>query len=355
MSYSKFGFNYPRLYGLAFFLSLLFAIPAVGDNVSDNPAQIPANRSENQTAAALSADAQPNLPAPSTSPPGVRFTLALDAGMREDNLDWSIAGDSSGSNPNILSELTWKNLRSYQVRLTSRMDIHDRFRISAALARGLIYEGENQDSDYLGDNRTLEWSRSNNASDDGQVWDFSLGLGPRFDFGLDYFALVPMLGFSYHVQKLTMSDGHQTIPPNGVFSGLDSTYDTEWQGPWLGISLELNAKQPLWFFQGVVFDLTFQYHWVDYEAEADWNLRETFAHPKSFEHKAYGYGMVYGLGATFFLSDRWSLALAFDYSEWETDNGTDRVFFSDGSSGTTQLNRVRWYAKTLSLGIAYHF
>lgn len=44
--------------------------------------------------------------------PTVRTSLSLDAGFRSDDLDWSIAGDADGNNPNILSELTWENIKS---------------------------------------------------------------------------------------------------------------------------------------------------------------------------------------------------------------------------------------------------
>lgn len=287
--------------------------------------------------------------------PKVRTSLSLDAGFRSDDLDWSIAGDADGNAPNILSELTWENIKSQQLRLTGTVDVQQRFVIRAAIGYGSIYEGQNQDSDYGGDNRTLEFSRSNNNSDDGRVWDVSIGIGPRLDFGLNFFSLVPMVGYSYHVQSLTMTDGYQTIPNTGAISGLDSSYETRWQGPWMGVKMTIDAMQPLWLFQDVAFHFSFEYHWADYEAEADWNLRPDFEHPKSFEHDADGFGLDYALGATFFLSDQFSFTLAYEFSEWQTEEGVDRVFFSDGTIGGTQLNRVRWTTRAWSLGVAYQF
>ena len=38
-------------------------------------------------------------------------------GYRADDLDWNIAGDINGNNPNVLSELTWDDVKSYQVKL----------------------------------------------------------------------------------------------------------------------------------------------------------------------------------------------------------------------------------------------
>lgn len=295
-----------------------------------------------------------------TTATGIKARLAIDLGLRQDNLDWNIAGDRSGNNPNILSELTWENLESYQLGLSGHVDIGRRLRLKGAVAYATIYEGKNQDSDYAGDNRTLEFSRSNNSADDGQLWDLSVGIGPRFDFGLAYFRLIPMVGYSYHAQHLTITDGVQTIdasvePDLGPISGLDSTYETRWHGPWLGVAVEIDAMQPLWFFRDVRFDFYMEYHWADYYAEADWNLRTDFRHPLSFSHDADGTGMIYGLGTTLFMTRHLALSIRLDYVRWETDDGIDRVYFADGSEGTTRLNRVRWDAQMFSVGISYHF
>jgi hypothetical protein len=291
-------------------------------------------------------------PAPSTPPkptPPLQTRLSLDLGFRSDDLDWNIAGDSNGNNPNILSELTWDDLKINQLRFSAQWEIVGRVYIETNASYGQIYEGENQDSDYLGDDRTLEFSRSNNNADDGHVWDLSFGIGPTFDFGLDYFTTTPLLGLSVHSQKLIMTDGYQTIPATGSFSGLDSSYETLWYGPWIGINLELKAGEPVWLHFG------FQYHWASYYAQADWNLRDDFEHPKSFEHETDGTGVVIELGATIFIKKWISVDLAFDYSKWETNEGTDRVFFADGRVGKTQLNRVRWSSRNVSAGVSFHF
>ena len=290
----------------------------------------------------------------------IQASLAADVGLRGDNLDWNIAGNVNGSNPNILSELTWKNIESYQYRLSGRVDIGRWIRIRSAIAYATIYSGKNQDSDYDGDNRTDEFSRSNNNSDHGRLWDANIGFGPRFDFGLDYFRLIPMAGYSYHVQHLTMTDGYQTIdtvgePDLGPFAGLDSSYESRWQGPFLGINMEINAQQPLWVFEAVTLNLYLEHHWANYNAKADWNLRTDYQHPVSFRHSADGTGLIYGLGAAFYFNPKLALSMALDASRWETDEGTDRVFLTSGAVGYTRLNRVRWDSKTFSLGMTYHF
>jgi len=39
-----------------------------------------------------------------------RFSLTVDSGLSQDSFEWTIAGDSQGKHPNILSELEWEKL-----------------------------------------------------------------------------------------------------------------------------------------------------------------------------------------------------------------------------------------------------
>ena len=107
----------------------------------------------------------------------------LSTGYRVDDLDWNIAGDINGNNPNIISELTWKDLESFQLKMAGKTTFQQLLMLRGSLAYSWIFDGENQDSDYAGDNRTFEYSRSNNNSDEGNMLDASFGIGWQFTFG----------------------------------------------------------------------------------------------------------------------------------------------------------------------------
>ncbi|UCD31543.1 MAG: autotransporter domain-containing protein [Desulfobacterales bacterium] len=279
----------------------------------------------------------------------IQSNVLVSVGYRMDDLDWNIAGDTAGENPNILSELTWSDLEIYQAKLRNVTIIRKIIYFRGALAYGWITGGENQDSDFIGDNRTQEFSRSNNNSDDGNIFDASLGIGHPFTFGNGKFRVTPLLGYSYHEQNLTISDGNQTIPPLGPFPNLDSTYETEWDGPWLGLDLVFQFNKKYTLFAEI------EYHWADFYAVADWNLRSDLAHPKSFEHVADGNGIVVSTGWTCLFHRHWALNIAFDYQTWSTDHGIDRVFTAGGAVAETRLNEVNWESFTAMIGLAYHF
>ena len=279
----------------------------------------------------------------------------LSSGYRIDDLDWNIAGDINGNNPNIISELTWKDLESFQLKMAGKTTFQQLLMLRGSLAYSWIFDGENQDSDYLGNDRTLEFSRSNNNSDEGNMLDASFGIGWQFTFGRSDFVMAPVIGYSYHEQNLTMTDGYQTIPPSGPFSGLDSTYETEWKGPWIGLDFTLRTDEKSKIMPEIETFISIEYHWADYYAEADWNLRTDFAHPKSFEHEADGQGFILNTGLKFIFNYNWLLNVNLDYQNWSTDPGIIRFFNADGTTPKQRLNEVNWTSCAIMAGIEYHF
>jgi hypothetical protein len=158
------------------------------------------------------------------------LNLSFYNGIRVDDLHWNVAGDIDGNNPNIISELTWSDLRIYQIKGCAEI-ISANFILLISFEYGCIITGKNQDSNYLGDDRTLEFSRSNNNAGSGYVLDGLFSAGYQFQLVYGLLRIVPLIGPSYHRQALRMTDGVQTIPPLGAYSeDLDSTYDTNWPG-----------------------------------------------------------------------------------------------------------------------------
>jgi hypothetical protein len=293
---------------------------------------------------------------------GAVLDLGLAAGVREDRLDWNIAGDRDGQNPDVLSEMKWRNLEIGQVKLNSKFTLPRVVHLRGSFGYGWIVNGDNRDSDYLGDNRTFEYSRTDNHADHGSVFDFSGAAGYPLAFGREVtITLRPLIGYSYHRQNLTITDGNQTIatpgltPGPGPFSGLDSHYDASWYGPWVGLEVEVGTEIPGGFIQRVEGFFGFEYHHADYRAQADWNLRQDLAHPNSFRHRADGVGYVFAGGLNLFFTPQWALTTEVVYQDWSTHQGRHRVYFADGGTASTQLNEVNWRSFGLGLGVTYRF
>ncbi|PHS29709.1 MAG: hypothetical protein COA95_11400 [Methylophaga sp.] len=278
-------------------------------------------------------------------------------GYRQDELNWSIAAISG--TPNIISELEWQDIEIAIVNIGTTLYLEPNWLLNVDLSYGHIFDGANQDSDYFGNNRTFEFSRSNNSADEGSVIDASIHAGYKW-LALNNeqatLYLIPKIGFSYHAQFLTMTDAKQTVattgitPPIGSFSGLHTTYDATWYGPWIGMDSELTIGKKL------TLGLNFEYHYAFYDATANWNLRSDFAHPESFTQEAEGYGLVGSVDAKYRLDNKVSLTLSVNYQDWQADrNGINEFFFSDGTSPTSAYNGVNWKSFGANLGLAYQF
>ncbi len=170
----------------------------------------------------------------------------------------------------------------------------------------------------------------------------------------DSYSITPIVGYALNQQNLTMTDGNQTVDlttanKTGSFSGLDSSYKTSWQGPFLGLSFNsnFNKKHDL--------EISGEYQIVDYNAEGNWNLRTDLAHPKSFEHSAQGSGKVINVKYSFKPGDSLSYSIALNYKRFETDAGNDRTFFSNGQNHDVRMDKAKWDSKGVNLGVGYEF
>lgn len=282
-------------------------------------------------------------------------TFWFGTGFRQDNLDWNIAGNSAGTNPNILSELKWTQIKSVPLYFNFDVVSSKLWLFSCDFTFSAIYSGKNQDSDYLNDNRTNEFSRSNNSAGDGYNLDLDLIVGHVFLLSSEQnpISITPLLGYARHAQHLTITDGVQTVSTDpsalGPFSGLDSSYDTTWNSLWIGF----DVKTP--FSRRLALDTGVQLHLADYFAEADWNLRADFQHPVSFTHEGTGYAWLARVGLIYKLSQQWGITITDVYQKWKISDGTDRLFRSTGAIVDTRLNQVNWNSNAVLIGAAYTF
>lgn len=285
-------------------------------------------------------------------------SFQLGTGYREDSLNFSLAGPFGS--PNILSELVWKDIESFQLSAITRGTIGSGmyFRLSGDYA--WILEGRNRDSDFDGDDMTLEFSRSLSDTK-GNLYDASIGCGRP----LSFFSMqvVPLVGFSVHGQNLHDTNGVQVIAENpdflGPFDGLHSSYTTLWYGPWAGLDLLFN-------YSSLSFWGTIEYHRVWYQGKGHWNLRTDFL--DDFRHDSCGNGFVAGVGVDWNLFYNLFLGFAFSIQEWHADAGVDKVRVGldvlDGQGNVvdvepieinTRLNGVNWHSWNASLTLTLLF
>jgi hypothetical protein len=223
-----------------------------------------------------------------------------------------------------------------------------------------IQKGKLRDSDYNGNDRTDEYSRSISESSGDRMWDLSLGAGYPFYLLGGRVMIAPLLGASLHRQDFRITDGNQVItwpqgPDTGPINGLNSTYRATWKGLWGGCDLryQIISKSQIKKIP-MELGISFEVHKVQYTAVADWNLRNDLQHPISFEHEADGIGYVLEGEWLVRLVPKWDIHLQLCYQKWSTDPGTDRVYLL-GDTTTTRLNGVNWQSRSFVLGVTYKF
>jgi hypothetical protein len=284
-----------------------------------------------------------------------KTTYDLSAGDRKDEVNYNFSGDMDGKNPNVYSELKWTDLKIYEVRLNGKSDINAKAFVEGSVGYGWIHSGHNQDSDYATDNRTGMFSRSENNAGNGHVVDGSIGYGYYVNKQKNNKAAL-LVGYSVNKQSLINTDGNQTFSdfiiqtqPIGPFSGLNSTFDTRWHGPYIGVSYEKQASAKLNFFT------RFEYHFTKYYAECNSNLSSAVAHPKSFEEIANGYGTVFSVGTDYQIDKEWALKAKMSFSRFKSKNGLFRQFIADGTTGETRLNEANWKSRVINLSLTKNF
>ena len=296
----------------------------------------------------------------------VKAESYIKTGYRRDDLDWSIAAPDG--HPNVLSELKWRDVEMATISTGTTLIFESNWLLNLDLLYGRIYNGDNQDSDYRGDNRTLEFSRSNNSGDEGSVLDVSVSTGYSWTVPFNpkstypNIEIRPQVGLSYYSQNFKITDGNQTLStpapefgideasPLGPFPGANTTYDSTWFGPWVGL------KSKLQFSESFTLAWNLEYHYANYDSTANWNLRGDLAHPESFTNEADGYGLIGDIGGELRLKQNLSLNLEVRYQDWQADShGKQTVFLSDGSSVNQPFNGVYWKSFGANIGLVYVF
>lgn len=286
---------------------------------------------------------------------GYTPSFEMRTGYRQDSTQYSIAGYDGV--PNFLSELTWDGIQSFEVGGHFRWSNASKLYMRGGLDIGWILAGEVQDSDYLGNDRTFEYSRSISDTTNGTMFDSNIGAGYRLDIPLTgnggQIHLMPLIGYGYFTQEYEMTNGKQVVALDesslGHFSGLQSVYESKWYGPWLGLDLELAFNNHHKLLGG------FGYHFVDYHGKGNWNLRSDLQHPVSFKHEASGDGILTSLQYNYTPTEQWSWSLGFTYRDFESEPGDKIAYFADGTSGTVPFNGVEWQSYSITLGLGYNF
>jgi hypothetical protein len=271
-----------------------------------------------------------------------KIQLSAGTGYQRENFHWSIAGNINGQNPNIYSELKWKAISGSLVGLELHWNIWKGFLFWGDYSRSFTTTGTSNDIDYQGNNRTNPIYNQNFNSNKGCTAAWSAGVGYMV-FKNKTLSISPYIGYGINYQS------YYLLGSNGNFSNLNTSYKTQWRGPFLELSSALQIINRLKVAAYI------SYSQVNYSATADWNLIETFQHPVSFRDSANGYGVDAGAKLIFSINHHFSINIGGAYFKWETGTGTDQLYLVTGQTDKTQLNGAVRNGFRLESGLSFAF
>lgn len=277
------------------------------------------------------------------------ISFTAGTGYRQDSLTWNI-GSPTGS-PNVLSELSWKQLQMINSFGEIAVNSPNGFFCQIRGDYATIFHGTVRDSDWHENNRKNEFSRTRSDASKGEAFDLSFAFTPQAWIFCNRFRIFPQVGVNYAEQHLRMYGGDQLIDTEhhqtGPIHGLHSNYRANWVTPWLGFGIA--TQQCGWF----VSNLNLRGGYNRYWGSGHWNLREDIA--DDFKHRGWGFGAEAMLTLTLTLKKSLWLEINGCYKNHWTQEGWDRIHVIEANKTLTSrqpLNRVRWQSGRLTLSLS---
>jgi len=272
--------------------------------------------------------------------------ITLNPGFRTDDLNWNVAGNSVGTNPNIEIETKWKAIRTVQLQIGTEMLLNRTFYFKGFANYGSVYDGTSQEAFYAGDNRTGIYQLTRSGAGKGDVSDAGVSIGlflPVTDTDNGgTLSIIPQLGFSTSTQNFWMKGSYIFTFTGTYITTLNNYYQSQWYGPWVGLDLRFQATP----YSSLAF--RYERHSVNYYAKQDWP-EFVLARPKSMEHEANGKGDVLALGWRTELEKNWLIGLDIGFQQWTTNRGDMYYHWPDNTTSGARLNEVKWNSTSVTL------
>ncbi len=280
-----------------------------------------------------------------TNPLAPSTWLTISPEVTNASFRWNIAGDAGGGNPNVFSEYKWQSLQIIGLRgeFGHVTDAGWTWRLAGSYGR--IISGNNEQAEYLGDNRTQQSFLAKGRSDDGQSAELEVAVGRHF-YDEDS-AVTPEIGLMTSHQRLLIYDSYQLLPTASPIEDLHSNYRSHWTG------LIVGAKARWQMVENLAFDADARGLIGVYQSAGDLDKRVDLAHPNSFSQHAQFIGWRLHGQVSMLWSDGVEVACGGGAEARYLGPGSDRLHYAEGGGYDSHFNGGRWQAYTLDLTLRY--
>jgi hypothetical protein len=266
--------------------------------------------------------------------------ISIGAGYETNNFDWSIAGNSDGQLPNILSELKFNKIASIGIFAAGSYDVTNAFTADVLYQRNRVTSGTGTDIDYSSDNRTNPTFNEAFLSNKGNLRLFKAGGNYRLLKG----------------DKFTLAGGLHYISRSGVYyllsdqiNDLESSYRVRLKGGELSLSAGFQASSAIEISADIGYSVS------SYNGTADWNLIDVFKHPVSFAQTANAWGIVGQLQVQYLFNKHLAVSANGIINFTDISNGTDLSYLTNDTALSTRFNGGRLRSYAVNMGLQYRF
>jgi outer membrane protease len=264
-------------------------------------------------------------------------------GIQQSRFDWSIAGNTAGTSPNILSELIWKNLKGPSFGLDIKYNITEKLTIKASNQYSNITKGDAEDTDYADDNRQNAFYFDLLNANKGYLYNGDLQLSYQL-LKFDQFNINPIIGVSYNQQKFYLLESAS----NPESKGLNSTYQARYKGFDFGSEFVFKT-------QSFSIGATVLAGFYTYSAKANWNLIPDFAKPVSFTHKANSFALGGDINLSIPLNKNLKAEIDYKINNIKTYSGVDKAYYNNRNTEETQFNGANFRKNAVLVGLNFSF
>jgi|GEM_PF-1901647 len=261
--------------------------------------------------------------------------------IQEDNLRFNISGDISGGSPNILSEISWRNIFSTVGGLGLSLNVF-RFSLESSYSYGNAFAGSATDRDYAEDDRKGMFSDQYLNSDKGTVREILIQ--PKYlilrksEISFSMYSIFQFTEQSLYLMNKVAQDNQDYI------KGLNSSYS--YSNKAVGIGLEISAETGR-----VTFLSRLKMGKVFYKASGNWNLRSDLEQPTSYSHNARGKSVGLEIEARYRITSRFYYFMNCSLLAERSRDGVDRLFRVNKAPYETMLNEVDRQQSVFRAGI----
>jgi hypothetical protein len=265
------------------------------------------------------------------------LTFDVGGGYRKDNLKWKIF---PSFDPGRQIEERWNNIGLGVVEANAQLLAFEQFLLMADFNYGWFSNNGTQKVFARGG---FDETVALRARPTGNVCDISGGLGYQFNWNCARISFAPLVGYSYHQQRLKGRAYRSLITLDGLTLA-HNNYRFRWSGPWVGFALAYQATCELQLY------LDYSYHWARFRG----NIKEHFVLGQLPTHlrSNRAYGNEFKVGGIYTFCDYWYIGLKFDYKQFCGNKGKSEVEILNVKSA---LRSLSWNSSTITMDIGYTF